>query len=272
MQGTYEDYVNAIDKFKKKNNITEEFKQLYTNDPNELYYNVRKSFSEKIFVSKQGTVLSLHNREIRALRSIITGHDKDREKVTVNLRPFDIGILVGLTFGCKASPKALQLMQEHGLEALKRKSEDGKYKDPDECVELNHINNYISNQNRDKEIRAKNCELSNIQFMTRKENSNLEHLKPSDSIYDKIKQYERMENEKVPIAYIGNMKGAGHIMTEDEKVEFDPNVQIKVERIYFDEEKQEYYENGLPIAKVMYKDGKRVLCYKENGKFKIKKF
>lgn len=271
MQGTYEDYVNAIDKFKKKNNITEEFKQLYTNDPNDLYYNVRKSFSEKIFVSKQGTVLSLHNREIRALRSLMTGHDNDREKVTVNLRQFDIGILVGLTFGCNASPKALQLMQEHGLEALKRKSEDGKYKDPDECVELNHINNYISNPNRDKEIRAKNCELSNIQFMTKKENSNLEHLKPSDSIYDKIKLFERMENVKVPTAYIGNMKGAGHIMTEDEKVEFDPNVQIKVERIYFDEEKQEYYENGLPIAKVMYKDGKRVLCYKENGKFKIKK-
>ncbi len=147
----------------------EEFRPLYTTDKNDKFYKIRKDIPSNYWISDRGNLINVNpnskNEKITALKPSYSGEeDKRREQyaIKINNHQFkpDPAELVALAFDGKATQKALELINEHGIDALRAINHQPA------MVQLHHISHYKHVDIKDMtEMRAENCRIENLMLI-----------------------------------------------------------------------------------------------------------
>lgn len=147
----------------------EEFRPLYTADKNDKFYKIRKDILPNYWISNRGNLINVNpnsrTEKIRAIKPSYSGREgsyREQYSLTVNdiiFKP-DPAVLVALAFDGKATPKALELINEYGIDALRA------IDTPQPMVQLHHISHYKHTDKEDIEaLRAENCRIDNLKFL-----------------------------------------------------------------------------------------------------------
>lgn len=147
----------------------EEFRPLYTADKTDKFYKIRKDILPNYWISNKGNLINVNpnsrTEKIRAIKPSYSGREgsyREQYSLTVNdiiFKP-DPAVLVALAFDGKATPKALELINEYGIDALRA------IDTPQPMVQLHHISHYKHTDKEDIEaLRAENCRIDNLKFL-----------------------------------------------------------------------------------------------------------
>ena len=168
------------------------FKQCYTDNPNDKYYTVRKQLPQYWFLSERGTLVSCASGKVRYVQPT-TRPDNNREYYKINYRRQNISVdaLYNLVFGGRSSAAAEALLNEHGLDAMKRSGRRA-------LVECHHIKNAVYNE---------------TQFLTANEHDIITHSTTPEAEIDKIRRSIIKVNKTIDrgLIVIGGRDGAGYI-------------------------------------------------------------
>ena len=154
-------------------------KQIYTEDETEKFWKVRNYLnnSEQLFFSPSGLLVSVKSVSgtddfrLCYIRPKFTGHDKNRDLFDFRNRKEKTGgylataKLAILVFNGDCSPNAMRVLDEDGPEAIFDK------------VEAHHLYGYKAGDTQEEieQNIAENCNLDNIQLLTKEEHTLFMH-------------------------------------------------------------------------------------------------